>query len=661
MALDAETAPSGLVRKVQKALGKGSQAARSALRCSTPATASTGLKACPPTGSPTTPARRWSSSPASPRVGTRSGSAAWRQAARARCPRARSIEILNDDMPFLVDSVLGELQARGLAVRLLLHPIFKTQRDKAGRLQDHRRHRRRQLERRAPGELHRHPPARRCRSRRRAIWPRRSRTSSPRCASWSPTGGRCCERLEAGRNQLEGARRTSRRDLLAESIAFLEWLEQANFTFLGSRELRARGRPRHTDADTATSCRRRAAASACCAIRSVQVLRRGSELVAMTPEVRRFFFAPAPLIITKANVVEPRAPARAHGLHRHQDLPRRRQAQGRDPLRRPVHLAGLRQLAEPDPAPAPQGRDRARGLRLSARQPRRQGAAQRSRHLPARRAVPDRRRASCRRGARASSISRRGRACACSRASTASTASCRCSSSCRATATTRRVRERIGALLAEAYKGRVSAFYPYFPEGPLVRVQFIVGRYDGADAARRRRRAGAHDRRDRAHLGGPAGRCHRARRASRAEALQAKYGTAFSAGYAETFPAERALEDIERIERLGPDQPVAIDFYREPGMRRRAASTPPSIRWVRRSACPSACRCWRTWASRPSTSAPITSARASPTASATWRCTTWCWRPATAPPSSSSATTSGSRAASSPCSAARPTTTASTA
>ncbi len=50
-----------------------------------------------------------------------------------------------------------------------------------------------------------------------------------------------------------------------------------------------------------------------------------------------------------------------------------------------------------------------------------------------------------------------------------------------------------------------------------------------------------------------------------ADALHAKYGTAFSAGYAETFPAERALEDIERIERLGPDQPVVIDFYCEAG------------------------------------------------------------------------------------------------
>ena len=50
-----------------------------------------------------------------------------------------------------------------------------------------------------------------------------------------------------------------------------------------------------------------------------------------------------------------------------------------------------------------------------------------------------------------------------------------------------------------------------------------------------------------------------------AEALLAKYGAAFPAGYAATFPAERALRDIARIERLGPQMPVAIDFYREAG------------------------------------------------------------------------------------------------
>ena len=37
----------------------------------------------------------------------------------------------------------------------------------------------------------------------------------------------------------------------------------------------------------------------------------------------------------------------------------------------------------------------------------------------------------------------------------------------------------IGTYLASAYKGRVSAFYPFFPEGPLVRVHFIIARLGG--------------------------------------------------------------------------------------------------------------------------------------------------------------------------------------
>ena len=36
------------------------------------------------------------------------------------------------------------------------------------------------------------------------------------------------------------------------------------------------------------------------------------------------------------------------------------------------------------------------------------------------------------------------------------------------------MRKAIGDYLADAYKGRVSAFHPFFPEGPLVRVHFII-------------------------------------------------------------------------------------------------------------------------------------------------------------------------------------------
>src|SRR5690606_16143251 len=41
------------------------------------------------------------------------------------------------------------------------------------------------------------------------------------------------------------------------------------------------------------------------------------------------------------------------------------------------------------------------------------------------------------------------------------------------------VRERIGNYLKTVFEGRVSAYYPAFPEGSLTRVHFIIGRSDG--------------------------------------------------------------------------------------------------------------------------------------------------------------------------------------
>ena len=44
------------------------------------------------------------------------------------------IEILNQDMPFLVDSIAAELHTRGLAIDLVLHPLIKCERTPDGRL-----------------------------------------------------------------------------------------------------------------------------------------------------------------------------------------------------------------------------------------------------------------------------------------------------------------------------------------------------------------------------------------------------------------------------------------------------------------------------------------------------------------------------------------------
>ncbi len=45
------------------------------------------------------------------------------------------VEIVNDDMPFLVDSASMEVNRQGLTLHLIVHPIFAVERDKSGTLQ----------------------------------------------------------------------------------------------------------------------------------------------------------------------------------------------------------------------------------------------------------------------------------------------------------------------------------------------------------------------------------------------------------------------------------------------------------------------------------------------------------------------------------------------
>ncbi|MGZ5131621.1 MAG: NAD-glutamate dehydrogenase, partial [Caldimonas sp.] len=44
------------------------------------------------------------------------------------------IEIVNDDMPFLVDSTTAEINRQGLTLHLIVHPIFAVERDAGGRI-----------------------------------------------------------------------------------------------------------------------------------------------------------------------------------------------------------------------------------------------------------------------------------------------------------------------------------------------------------------------------------------------------------------------------------------------------------------------------------------------------------------------------------------------
>src|SRR5262249_56655315 len=82
-------------------------------------------------------------------------------------------------------------------------------------------------------------------------------------------------------------------DEIAEAIQFLQWLLAENFTFLGVRYYRIDGQTFEPDFESALGIMRS---------RDLRVLKRGKELLEITPEIMAFLKEPRPLIIAKANI-----------------------------------------------------------------------------------------------------------------------------------------------------------------------------------------------------------------------------------------------------------------------------------------------------------------------------------------------------------------------
>src|SRR4029079_1699878 len=98
------------------------------------------------------------------------------------------------------------------------------------------------------------------------------------------------------------------------------------------------------------------------------------------------------------------------------------------------------------------------------------------------------------------------------------------------------VRKAIGDYLARVYKGRVSAFHPFFPEGPLVRVHFIIavtpGQVPNPDRTSLERAVEGIVRTWTDKLGEELARNYDP---EKGRALLERYGGAFSDGYRENY------------------------------------------------------------------------------------------------------------------------------
>src|SRR5262249_51702873 len=106
-------------------------------------------------------------------------------------------------------------------------------------------------------------------------------------------------------------------------------------------------------------------------------------------------------------------------------------------------------------------------------------------------------------------------------------------------------RKAIGEYLAGAYHGRVSVFFPFFPEGPLVRVHFIIGGLTGeipnpARATLEDAVSGI----VRTWIDGLDDALNAAHDPAKAGALFARYRDAFSQGYREAYTPIDAVNDI---------------------------------------------------------------------------------------------------------------------
>jgi glutamate dehydrogenase len=465
------------------------------------------------------------------------------------------IEIVNDDMPFLLDSVMGEVTEQGLDVRLVAHPVLAAMRDrqtgtlvgrpaeaygKGGELRE--------------SIIHVHVERVDDAQRRAAVVQAIERVLADvrTCVQdWRPMVGRVNEvvaELKANPPMLPV-------EDIAEAIQFLQWLMDNNFTLLGVRDYVFSGPDRDLVPvrDSGLGLLRGD---------DVPLLTRGGQAVTITPQLRAFFDEPKTLLVTKANA-KSRVHRRAYldyiGVKRFSadgnlvgefrivglftSTAYVRSTRAIPYLRRKTTAVLRRAGFEPD---SHSGKALANVLETYPRDELFQIDEDTLYEFALMIQQLDER-------PRIRVLARRDR-------------SDRYVSILVYVPRDRydsSVRRRIGEYLAQIYKGRVSAFYPFYPEGPLTRVHFIIGRSDGEtpnpDRVELEEAVAGIVRTWNDALAEALAEAHEP---ARGRALFERYREAFSQGYREAYAPLDAVADIRVIDGLSAERPLGVDFYR---------------------------------------------------------------------------------------------------
>jgi glutamate dehydrogenase len=127
-----------------------------------------------------------------------------------------------------------------------------------------------------------------------------------------------------------------------------------------------------------------------------------------------------------------------------------------------------------------------------------------------------------------------------------------------------RLRETAGQLLAGAFGGHVSAYYPNYSDAPLARVQYIIGvtpnRHPNPDVAALERQIAQLARTWADEFENVV---RRRAAPDEAAAILAVWDDAFPAGYRDRYGAAEGLADLAAASRLGADAPIAVRAFRQ--------------------------------------------------------------------------------------------------
>jgi len=143
------------------------------------------------------------------------------------------------------------------------------------------------------------------------------------------------------------------------------------------------------------------------------------------------------------------------------------------------------------------------------------------------------------------------------------------------------LREKFGRMLAQAYGGRVSAWYPQLSDAPLVRIHYIIGVTPGEHPVPDQGRLEA----ELAEAGrGWVDRFESALRSGEVDEvavgpLSAKWAEAFGVGYRDRYSATEAVEDLKQFDQLATGEEAGDAAAVAVRALRRADDTPLQLRF----------------------------------------------------------------------------------